>query len=169
MTPNPTIRLTSLLQTIEHVIGPAVDPKNSLAQEQCGLVVAQLRMLIQHMPYFGEYHALCYADLAETVSQLPAHAGGPKSRAAADTLSATACRTTAMDDVLAAYHLLGRALEQLIRAAADDGEPAYRKAVGVLVLAFSRRQSLRARSWFKDAGFDHAPETLPTLEEMFGH
>ncbi len=169
MTPNPTIRLASLLQTLEHVIFPAVDQNNSLAQEQCGLVLGQLRMLIQHMPYFGEYHGMCFADLAETVGQLPAHAGGEQSAAAAEALSATVGEAKGMNDVLAAYHLLGRALEQAMRAAAQDGEPAYRNAVDAAVLAFSKRQSLRARSWFKEAGFDHAPETLPTLAEMFGH
>lgn len=169
MTPNPTIRLASLLQTLEHVIFPAVAQRNSLAQEQCGLVLGQLRMLIQHMPYFGEYHALCFADLEETVAQLPAHAGGAQSASAAEALSATLREARGINDVLAAYHLLGRALEHLLRLAAEDGEPTYRKAVDSAVLGFSKRQSLRARSWFRDAGFDHAPETLPTLPEMFGH
>ncbi len=169
MTPNPTIRLQSILQTLEHVIVPAVDSRNSLAQEQCGLVLGQLRMLIQHMPYFGEYHALCLADLAETVSKLPAHRGGPVSQEAAQALSAAAAQATEMDDVLAAYHMLGHALERSMRAAAEDGEVAYRREIDAEVLEFSKRQALRARSWFKDAGFDHAPDELPSLREMFGH
>ena len=41
MTPNPNIRLQSLVHTLEQVIFPAVDPANSLANEQCGLVLSQ--------------------------------------------------------------------------------------------------------------------------------
>ncbi|MGD9665564.1 MAG: hypothetical protein AB7U34_10200 [Novosphingobium sp.] len=166
MTPNPTIRLQSLLQTLEHVIFPAVDSQNSLAQEQCGLVLGQLRMLIQHMPWFGAYHALCYDDLARTVAGLPAHSGGDVSGKACAALAQVLARTAGMEDRNAAYHDLGHALETLLRAVAEDGERLYRRAVEAQVLDFSRRQSLRARTWFKDAGFDHAPENLPSLEQM---
>jgi hypothetical protein len=169
MTPNPTIRLQSILQTLEHVIVPAVDGQNSLAQEQCGLVLGQLRMLIQHMPYFGEYHALCYRDLTETLNRLSAPRGGAVSAAAAEKLSNVAKQAAAIDDALVAYHLLGNALERLMRAAAVDGAPDYRSEINALVFEFSKRQSLRARTWFKDAGFDHAPDELASLQEMLGH
>lgn len=168
MTPNPTIRLQSILQTLEHVIFPAVDPKNSLAQEQCGLVLGQLGMLIRHMPYFGEYHALCFGDLADTVAGLPAHDGGSGSTQASATLREKLAATRDEDDPLTAFHALGHALEEYLRALANDGDPACRKSVEAAVLEFSKRQSLRARTWFRDAGFDHAPDELPTLEEMLG-
>lgn len=166
MTPNPTIRLQSLLQTLEHVIFPAVDTQNSLAQEQCGLVLGQLRMMIQHMPHFADYHALCYADLAATVDDLPAPKGGAATRKAAAALADARVTSADIADANAAFHMLGHALEALLRALADDGEPSCRRAVETRVLAFSTRQSLRARVWFKDAGFDHAPEELPTLDAM---
>lgn len=168
MTPNPTIRLQSILQTLEHVIFPAVDPKNSLAQEQCGLVLGQLGMLIRHMPYFGEYHALCFDDLADTVAGLPAHEGGSGSAQASAALREKLAETREEDDPLTAFHALGHALEEYLRALADDGDPACRKTVEAKALAFSRRQSVRSRAWFKDAGFDHAPDELPSLEEMLG-
>lgn len=44
------IRLQSVVHTLEQVVIPAVDTTNSLAMEQCGLVLAQLRMLVAHMP-----------------------------------------------------------------------------------------------------------------------
>ena len=166
MTPNPTIRLQSVLQTLEHVIFPAVDADNSLAQEQCGLVLGQLRMMIRHMPFFADYHALCYQDLAQTVGALPAAEAGDASRGAANALREALAASATMRDANAAYHALGHALEQLLRALAQDGTPACRRAVEAEVLAFSQRQSLRARVWFKDTGFDHAPDELPALETM---
>lgn len=166
MTPNPTIRLKSVLQTLEHVIVPAVDEKNSLAQEQCGLVLAQLRMLIEHMPHFGSYHELCYRDLADSLATLPAHDGGAQSSDAAKSVSAKLSEAEAMVDRLDAYHLLGHALDDLLRAVRADGAADYRKAVEDCALQFSRRQTLRSRTWFKDSGFDHDPDSLPSLEEM---
>lgn len=65
-----------------------------------------------------------------------------------------------------AFHTLGHAIEELLRACARDGDPAYRAAVNAAVLAFSIRQSRRSRSWFRDAGFDHNPAELPELADM---
>ena len=71
MTPDPIIRLASVVQTLEHVVVPAVDSGNLLAVEQCGVVLAQLRMLERHMPLIGAYHALCLTDLLGVVAALP--------------------------------------------------------------------------------------------------
>lgn len=166
MTPNPIIRLQSLVQTLEHVIVPAVDPGNSLAIEQCGLVLAQLRMLVRHTPFIGEYHALCLGDLMTTVDSIPPAAGGSRTIDAAEALARARAEADDLTDASAGFHLVGRALETLMRAAAHDGDPAYRSSVDSSVLAFSKRQSRRARTWFKDAGFDSNPEELPELADM---
>lgn len=168
MTPSPIIRLKSVVQTLEHVIIPAVDPGNSLAIEQCALVLAQLHMLVRHMPFIGEYHALCHADLATTVAALPPAVGGPATEDAGLNLAVADREADGMTDASAAYHHLGRSLENLVRATAADGEAKYRAALDAAVLAFSRRQTRRARSWFRDAGFDHDPNGLPSLEDMVG-
>lgn len=166
MTPNPIIRLQSVVHTLEQVVIPAVDTTNSLAMEQCGLVLAQLRMLVAHMPFIGEYHRLCLTDLAGTVDGLPAVEGGPDSRAAVAALATARGLADREADPAVAFHALGRALDELIRAASRDGEPAYRRAVDADVLDFSIRQSRRSRSWFRDAGFDSKPEELPEIADM---
>ena len=166
MTPDPTIRIQSVMRTLEHLIFPAVDPSNSLAIEQCGLVLAQLRMLIRHVPHIGQYHALCRDDLVATVEGLPSAGGGTATRSAASRLHAACEQAPSLGDASAAYHQLGFALEGLMRVAVEDGAPEYRRAVDAAVLAFSHRQSRRERSWFQDAGFDPYPDTLPDLAEM---
>lgn len=166
MTPDPIIRLASVVQTLEHVIVPAVDPGNLLAVEQCGVVLAQLRMLKQHMPLIGAYHALCLTDLLAAVAALPPVEGGAAAVTARRELAEACAQVDDPADPRLAFHRVGRALEGLVRAMAQDGEPAVRRAIDAAVLAFSIRQARRARSWFQDAGFDHDAGSLPSVEAM---
>ncbi|MFW2828720.1 hypothetical protein [Sphingomonas sp. ID0503] len=166
MTPDPAIRLQSVLNTFSQVIVPAIDPNNALAVEQCGVMAAQLAMLIEHMPMIGAYHRTCLNDLAQIVDGLPEAAGGPQTMAAAETLAADRAQARDATDDRAAFHQLGLSLERLMRAAAADGDPAYRRQVDGAVLAFSERQSLRSRSWFNSAGFDHCEAEVPPIAEL---
>ena len=166
MTPNPVIRLTSVVQTLEHVVFPAVDQSNSLAIEQCGLVLAQLRMMIGHLPWIGAYHQLCFEDIAATAEALPAGAGGPVTTSAAAALAEALASARAQGDPLIGFHQIGTAVDTLLRAVASDGAPDYRRTVERTIFAYSQRQSLRARSWFREAGFDPAPASVPDYAEM---
>lgn len=167
MTPNPNIRLQSVVHTLEQVIFPAVDPDNLLAHEQCGMVLAQLRMLLRHLPHLGEYHLLCLEDITATVDHLPPPSGGPLTMKAAAALAAMRRDGGGGANSAATYQALGHALEALLGAAAQDGVADYRSALEKSAFGFARRQSVRERTWFKDAGFDPRPEDLPELEEMF--
>lgn len=169
MTPNPNIRLQSLVHTLEQVIFPAVDPSNSLANEQCGLVLAQLRMLIRHMPFIGEYHGMCLEDIRDTLVGLPEAQGGSLTLDADAALRKTRLEAEEPGNPAMAYQSLGKAFEALLGAAANDGDADYRRALEHTAFAFARRQSRRERIWFKDAGFDPHPEELPELEQMFVH
>lgn len=166
MTPNPIIRLQSLVHTLEQVIVPAVDRNNSLAMEQCGLVLAQLRMLIGHMPFISEYHSLCLSDIVATAQGFPAVAGGPATQDAAAALAGALSDAPRIADASNAFHHVGRAVEGLLRAVAGDGDPGFRHSVERAVLAFSERQTRRSRSWFRDSGFDPNPDELPEISEM---
>jgi hypothetical protein len=167
MTPNPNIRLQSLVHTLEQVIFPAVDPSNSLANEQCGLVLAQLRMLIRQMPYIGDYHAMCLDDIRDTIDSLPEAKGGPLTLDAAAQIRTTRDGVKDAANAAAAYQALGKALELLLRATPVDGDAEFRTVLERTAFSFARRQSVRERIWFKDAGFDPRPEELPELEQMF--
>ncbi len=166
MTPNPVIRLTGVVQTLEHVVFPAVDQSNSLAVEQCGLVLAQLKMLIGHLPWIGAYHQLCFDDVAATAEALPAGAGGPATMGAAAAVAEALAAARAQGDPLAGFHQIGTAIDDLLRAVAQDGGAEYRRSAERTIFAFSQRQSLRSRSWFREAGFDPAPSSVPDYAEM---
>src|SRR5690606_23108332 len=166
MTPNPSIRLGSVMQTLEQVVFPAVDPSNSLAVEQCGVIAAQLKMLLHHLPVIAIYHSLCRDDLVDTVSNLPSAVGGALTMDAASKLQSVLDGAASDSDAAAAFHRLGFALEDLLRAAARDGAPDYRRAMNENVFLFTQRQTRRERVWFKEAGFDPRPEELSDLETM---
>lgn len=168
MTPDPALRLQSVLNTFQQVIIPAIDPGNALAVEQCGVITSQLAMLIDHMPMIGAYHRACLRDLTGTIDGLPQAQGGPETVAVAETLAEDRAAAEEGADDLAAFHRIGLSFEQLMRAVAVDGAPSYRARVDAAALAFSERQSMRMRSWFKAAGFDHCEAEVPPIAQLIG-
>ena len=116
---------------------------------------------------------LALAQFGATLATVPALAGIVwlaalrTSRTEAQRFGATARQMRAEAAALGhTVTALGHAIEELLRACARDGDPAYRAALDAAVLAFSIRQSRRSRSWFRDAGFDHNPAELPELADM---
>ncbi|MEY2926317.1 MAG: hypothetical protein RL367_794 [Pseudomonadota bacterium] len=168
MTPSIEVRLVSVLHGLRDVVIPAINPDEALAVEQSGLILAQLTMLLQQLPYADRYHRLCRDDAraaATDIVQQPA--GGPQSLAAVDALSALLAGT-GTDDPHADYLALAGGIAALTTAAAADGESGWRTRVNAAVLAFANRQNWRERVWFKDAGFDPDPGALPDLATLCG-
>jgi len=128
--------------------------------------LAQLRMLIGHLPWIGAYHTLCHDDILATASGLPAAEGGPETIAAAGALTGVVANAAEGGDPLAGFHAIGTAIDTLLRAVAEDGAVDYRRAVERDVFEFSRRQSLRSRSWFRDAGFDPDAASVPDYADL---
>lgn len=166
MTPDPLIRLQSVIHTLEHVIVPAVDPTNLLAVEQCGVTLAQLQMLLAHLPLIQSYHASCAGDLADSARSLPPPAGGAETLEAAAQLDAILSADASPEDDRIFFHDAGRAIDTLLRAVAADGETTYRRTVERTIFDFSCRQSLRSRAWFRNSGFDPDPAALPPVEQL---
>mgnify|MGYP001191757383 FL=1 len=167
MTPDVHIRLTSVLHGLRDVIVPAVDPGASLAQEQCGLVLAQLDMLLRQLPWIERYPALCRDDLRATaLSIVDAPDGGVDTRDAAARLAALLAAPS-LGDAQADYDRIGFGVEALVFAVSRDGAPAYRARVDAEILRFGRRQNTRERTWFAGTGFDPRPEEIGSIAEMF--
>jgi hypothetical protein len=169
MTPSIEVRLESVLHGLRDVIFPAINPNEALAVEQSGLILAQLMMLVKQLPYADRYHRLCQDDARTTAAALvQGAAGGPRSKAAIGILSALLAKAGG-DDPHAHYLALAGGIAALTTAAAEDAEPDWRARVNADVLAFSVRQNLRERVWFKDAGFDPNPAELPDLAALCAH
>ncbi|MET0545313.1 MAG: hypothetical protein ABWZ40_03295 [Caulobacterales bacterium] len=167
MTPNAEIRLISAIHGLRDVIIPAVDPGQSLAVEQSGLILAQLNMLLKHLPWLGRYQTLCKDDMRSAAQSIAQGAwGGPLTERAASKL-ASLLEEAACEDPQAEYNRIGFAVEALQHAVAKDGQAEYRTRVDAEMLAFSRRQVLRERTWFRDSGFDPHPEELAEIAALF--
>jgi hypothetical protein len=168
MTPSIEIRLESVIHGLRDVIFPAINPDEALAVEQSGLILAQLTMLLQQLPYAGRYHQLCRDDARTTAAAIVQDAaGGPRSKAAADAL-AVLLDSADTAEPHADYLALAGGISDLTNAVAEDAEPKWRTHVNAAVLAFSIRQNRRERVWFKDAGFDPNPAELPDIATLCG-
>jgi hypothetical protein len=166
MTPSIEVRLQSIIHGLRDVIFPAIDPNEALAAEQSGLILAQLSMLLQQMPYADRYNRLCRDDAHATAAAIVQNAaGGPRSIAAVEALTALLTGAGA-NDPHANYLALAGGIAGLTKAIAVDAEPQWRIRADAAVLAFASRQNRRERVWFKDAGFDPEPATLPDLATL---
>ena len=166
MTPSIDVRLESILHGLRDVVFPAINPNEALAIEQSGLILAQIAMLQRQLPYSERYHRLCLDDARATAAlALQGVAGGPATRSAADGLIGLLA-TVDIADPHAGYLELAGGIAALTTAAADDGEQGWRAQANGAILDFATRQNRRERVWFKDAGFDAAPDELPDLATL---
>jgi hypothetical protein len=164
VTPSIDIRLASMVRAMTNVIGPAIEPGNSLAQEQARLMVGQLNMIATQWRRVFPYANLCLDDLCQTVKQLQP-AGGPATMAAAAALTRV-LETRNTVDPEKQYQEASRALEALVRAVATDGDEKFGRAFEQTALQFGLRQSGRDLAWFAMSGFDIDADSRPSIDEM---
>ena len=166
MIPDIELRLDSVRRALTEVILPAIDTGNSLAIEQAMLAIGHIGMIIDQADKAVAYAALCFADLAEAMADLPV-ASGPQSVAAHGLANALQLPEQCLD-CRDAYCAATAALDHLIRTADTDADTDFRRGLHQRVLAFTKRQSGRERSWFAASGFDPDVRSLPSIEAMIG-
>ena len=165
MTPSIDLRLATIIRAMRDVVSPAIDRDNSLAQEQAALVIGHLQLLAVQWSRTNEYANVCLTDLAGALRALSPE-GGPQTMHAATALfAALDCTAGARE---ARYKAVMAGADQLIRAADVDGGEEFGKQLRQAMLAFSKRQSLRDRSWFALSGFDLRPGELLSIESLAG-
>lgn len=167
MIPSPELRITSIVNSLENVIIPAIADDNPLALEQCQLIIAQLTMLSDQIPYVSRYHEACLNDVVSLAKALASTQGGPQTEKAARYLINATEDASAAVSSYDAFHMVGNALEGLIHAVQIDASQEDRERLERDVLAFTFRQTERERTWFKQSGLDHNPEELKSIAELF--
>ena len=165
MIPDIELRLDSVRRALTEVILPAIDAGNSLAIEQTMLAIGHIGMIMGQADNAADYVAICFVDLAQTMADLPG-AVEADTQAAAAALSAALSLPGQGEDGRAAYRTATGALEYLIRTADGDGNTKFRHELRRRVLAFTKRQAGRERSWFGASGFDPDARTLPSIADM---
>jgi hypothetical protein len=157
---NPTIelRLRTMIRALNETIIPAVDPNDSLAQEQAGLLLGHLHVLLQHEGQEKAVSDVEHAALKELADTLiHASSGG----------SATAAATEHVRQLLDEdTDTLSHAIEALIIDAGIDGSDGFKATCDSLVIEHGREATRRSRIWFKSMGFDHEPDAIPEIGSL---
>jgi hypothetical protein len=144
MIPSTELRLKTMMRALTESILPALDPENSLAQEQAGLLMGHINALIQQqgLEYqVNEQEAEAMTDLAKQL--LTIAEGGVNTVAAAERLAA------AMKE--GNFEELSKSVERLLSM--EDGSQAFKDATWKPVLDYSRNAAARGQQWFKPMGF----------------
>jgi hypothetical protein len=171
----PDLRIQSAITAMTHVVIPAIDPEDSLAQEQAQLVVGMLSMLTQWLPLEFRYDRDELARLLSAADDVNSRLkGGSRTTDTQEHLAAAAAEG---HDVLRRAGAGPRELQEAVRAlrvrlgevvgaAFEDGEPQSREGVSRSVLELSSQQVLRVRSAYTGQGFEGDAHGLPPLEEL---
>ncbi len=163
MMPTVAQQLAGIRNTMTKVVIPGLDPDDRFAQEQAGLIVANLNWIrdVQGSEYTyeavenAEYRGTL-AALADTVT--PTGGGGDHAERAATLRAAAASEGVVSADLptLDALRAQTRQFKSLIdefyaalASSSEAGAPAARE----VLLAAARSQARRDQSWFRMTGF----------------
>jgi len=169
MSPDLDLRFRTMMAALTDIIMPALDPNNSLAKEQAGLLLGSLAMIRSQIDYshaFETVDLMAIIALAERLKALigkDAHDADQAVAMGKEVLSgrhATSALRTANRDVRAALRLL---IERAERAG-----PQIAASVQKAVLAQSDEAIQRERAWVVGTGFDVFPETLKSIPASLG-
>ncbi|MGQ0699590.1 MAG: hypothetical protein ACT4PZ_15280 [Panacagrimonas sp.] len=173
----PQVQIQSVIKALSDVVLPALDPQNKLAQEQVRLVMGVLALMAKQLPLQFRFDCDELARLIEFSNELQTLAkGGGETLAAAAALaeSAKAASLTAErakagpDEVERAVRDLRAATGNLITKVYEDGEGSSRDRIQESVLAMSKEQLLRERSWVLTQGWEPDPKAVPAIETLLG-
>jgi hypothetical protein len=168
MTPSIDIRLKSMMKSIEQIILPAIDAQNSLAQEQAGLLLGQLKLLQLQWRYNTEYLSICLRDVQAFARELILVAkGGDRTQQASQQLVAGLESSSVPSDKLdALIDQIAVGIDALLLAISEDGEDSARSGVGTVVLRHAQQQARRDRTWFASTGFDPDVASLGSVDHL---
>lgn len=159
MNPSLDLRLKTMLRSLTEVILPALDPENSLAQEQARLLVGHLHAMLLQQPHAARFTAIEVQALRTLAERLvAASAGGPSTMAARAQVSAA---LNTQD-----HAALSHAVEALVVDSRTDGAQEFLRKLERLVLDEAKATSWRGRTWFKAMNFDANPALLSDIPTM---
>ncbi|MGD9660379.1 MAG: hypothetical protein AB7U63_03825 [Porticoccaceae bacterium] len=168
-----TNRINNLIKSMQYTIIPAINPDDSMAQEQAALLVGHLKVINEQWDKaflfeLGTLKGLISATEKILAKQTPATGETAKAlTAVANTLQETkeaSCRTAMQTSDF--VHKLGLTIENLLDACEVDGSEAFRNELEEIVLDYTKNQSMRERIWNQFYNLDPDREKFPTIDEM---
>ncbi len=158
MIPEIDVQLAAVAKSLADNVLPAVDPGNSMAQEQLQLVLATLAVVRQRLP---DLHAYLRRDLSDNIAL--AKRIGADAEAIADSENALASPLYSPHQVEAQVRLLKEAIcgrVNAVRGTAREG------AVAAAILDAQEAATMRMRAWALGMGFEPDPSQVPNLNEL---
>ena len=144
MTPSIELRLQTMMRSVQQTLLPALDPEDSLAQEQVKLLMGHIAAL---QLQYGKEESVCNEEnqrLEILARDLVEHAeGGEYTQEAVASINKALSNTD--------YTQLSVATEALL--AALDASDAFKSYSWDAVIAYSSEAAQRGRQWFKPMGF----------------
>lgn len=170
MVPDTVLRLVAVQKALEDIIVPLLSDDADFAREQLALIIKSIALMRKQIPLEYAFHvhdAKAFATFAdELADKLPT------------SCLARASLATAVERVriIAPPQVPDRqALENAVQALRaeierviddDSADAATFAAIGPVVLAHTRRQTLLERAWVADTGFERDAESLPTPRNL---
>ncbi|MCK9503296.1 MAG: hypothetical protein M0Q95_03825 [Porticoccaceae bacterium] len=143
MIPSAELRLNTMVRAMTESILPAIDPENSLVQEQARLMIGHLQALLQQHGREAEINQQEYQDLTQLAIFLTSVAdGGEYTKTTRNELM------QALDSQSASLSLV---IEKLITA--PDATTEFKKSAWQPIMDYSEKSNARGRDWFKVMGF----------------
>jgi hypothetical protein len=171
----PAIQIKSMVKAMTDVVLPAIDPANKLAQEQARLVIGMLSLMAQQLPLQFRFDCDELARLLKLSAELKDYTGNSAEVEAcvADMKLIATQGTTVLDQAQAGPEQVERvsrelraAVSQVVRAVYRAEETDAIQRVQDLVLAISKEQLQRDRSWVLMQGWEPDPAAVPDIHDL---
>ena len=171
----PALQIRSVIKAMTDVVLPAVDPANKLAQEQARLVIGTLSLLAQQLPLQFRFDCDELSRLLKLAAALrQAARGGPETTACVEAMTpAAAAAALALEQaqggpeaIESAVRDLRSATSMVVRAVYRDGSDKAVRQVQETVLAVTKEQLLRDRSWVLMQGWEPDPAAVPEIRDL---
>ncbi|MGQ0620383.1 MAG: hypothetical protein ACT4QA_10775 [Panacagrimonas sp.] len=171
----PALQIQTIIKAMMEDVLPALDQTNQLAMQSAQLTIGTLHLISQHLPLEYRYDCDELARLLATAETLRGQAkDGEKTRAAladldeagrvgADVLNRARAEPS---EILGAVHGLRAATAETVRAVYAEGSESAQAAVEKTVLAMSKEQLLRDRSWLLTQGWEPDPRAVPAIDTL---
>lgn len=171
----PQLQIQTIIKALMEDILPALDQTNQLAMQSAQLAIGTLTLISQHLPLEYRYDCDELTRLTATAATLKAQAkGGAETQTALTALDAAAATSTDVlaraqaepGEILDAIHQLRAATADTVRAVYAEGDEAAQRNVQNTVLAMSKAQLLRDRSWLLLQGWEPDPKSVPAIDTL---
>lgn len=171
----PALQIQTIIKAMMEDVLPALDQTNQLAMQSAQLTIGTLHLISQHLPLEYRYDCDELVRLVATAETLSRQAkGGEKTgvalaeldeagRLGADVLDRARAEPA---EILAAVRRLRTAASETVRAVYVEGAESAQAAVQTTVLAMSKEQLLRDRSWLLMQGWEPNPKSVPAIDTL---